>query len=108
MWKSKETFVPLKRVSGITFCDQFGTGRSKSNPYHLFAHSRFGSGVWVQRQCITIRSNSTFEMLSAIDASKRALVTLMRTLAGVYGVLFSVTRDSADSDIRSAYPPSVR
>ena len=42
-------------------------------------------------------------MVSAIDAAKRVLVTLMRTLAGVYGVAFSLNRVSVDADIRSAY-----
>ena len=30
-------------------------------------------------------------MVSAIDAAKRVLVKLMRTLAGVYGFAFSLT-----------------
>ena len=42
-------------------------------------------------------------MVSAIDRAKRALVVLLKHLATVYGVTVSVTRDSADKDIRRAY-----
>ena len=34
-------------------------------------------------------------MVSAIDRTKRALVSLLKTLAGIYGVALNVTRDSA-------------
>ena len=37
-------------------------------------------------------------MVSAIDNSKRILVTLVRTLAAVYGIAVSVTRDSLDAE----------
>ena len=38
-------------------------------------------------------------MVSAIDVAKRVLVTLIKTLAGIYGVVTDVTRDSEDKDI---------
>ena len=40
-------------------------------------------------------------MVSAIDVAKRALVTLLRALAGIYGVAFSLTRSSADAEVRA-------
>jgi len=42
-------------------------------------------------------------MVSAIDAAKRALVSLLKSLAAVYGVALALTRDSADSHARTAY-----
>ena len=42
-------------------------------------------------------------MVSAIDKSKRILVTLVRTLAAVYGIAVAVTRDSLDAGVRKAY-----
>ena len=42
-------------------------------------------------------------MVSLIDRTKRALVSLFKTLAGIYGVAVNVTRDSADKDVSSAY-----
>lgn len=42
-------------------------------------------------------------MVSAIDLAKRALVTLMKTLAAAYCVTLHITRDSSDEDVRSAY-----
>ena len=42
-------------------------------------------------------------MVSAIDRAKRALVTLLKSLATVYGLVLSVTRDAPDKDVRTAY-----
>ena len=42
-------------------------------------------------------------MVSAIDRAKRALVTLLKSLATVYGLVLSVTRDATDKEILSAY-----
>ena len=42
-------------------------------------------------------------MVSAIDRSKRALVGLLKTRAAVYGVVANISRDSPDTDLRSAY-----
>ena len=42
-------------------------------------------------------------MPSLIDITKRALVTLLRSLALAYGMTLSITRDSPDQDIHSAY-----
>ena len=41
-------------------------------------------------------------MPSAVDAAKRALVTLVRTLAATYGVAVDVARDSSDRDLTVA------
>jgi hypothetical protein len=42
-------------------------------------------------------------MVSAIDRAKRALVTVIKYLAGVYGVAADVNRDSKDDVLRKAY-----
>ncbi len=42
-------------------------------------------------------------MASAIDLAKRALVTLLKTLAAAYGTVLSLTRDFPDATVRSAY-----
>ena len=38
-------------------------------------------------------------MVSAIDVAKRALVSLLKTLCGVYGIVLGVSRDSPDKDV---------
>ena len=42
-------------------------------------------------------------MVSARDNCKRALVTLLKTLALLYGCCVEVTRDSTDAHVRKAY-----
>ena len=42
-------------------------------------------------------------MVSSIDTAKRALVTLLKPLAGIYGLVVFLTRESSDKDLRSAY-----
>ena len=42
-------------------------------------------------------------MVSDRDRYKRALVTLLRTLAALYGCALGVTRESADAEVRKAY-----
>ena len=42
-------------------------------------------------------------MVSASDRAKRALVTLIRDLAGVYGVTLDITRHCRDDALRKAY-----
>jgi len=43
-------------------------------------------------------------MVSALDQARRALVTLVRTLAAAYGVtIASLSRNSPDKDLRAAY-----
>ena len=42
-------------------------------------------------------------MVSLLDRTKRALVSLLKTLAAIYGIAVNVTRDSADKDVSSAY-----
>ena len=39
-------------------------------------------------------------MVSALDLAKRALVTLLKSLAVVYNVSVSVTRDASDKDAK--------
>ena len=39
-----------------------------------------------------------FVMVSAIDRCKRALVSLLKTLAGIYSVTVNVTRESSDKN----------
>ena len=41
-------------------------------------------------------------MVSAIELAKRALVTLMKSLAALYGVTLELTRESADKDVATA------
>ena len=46
----------------------------------------------------------TFEvMVSAKDNCKRALVTLLKTFATLYGCSVELTRNSTDTDVRKAY-----
>ena len=40
-----------------------------------------------------------FVMVSAIDRCKRVLVSLLKTLAGIYSVTVNVTRESSDKDV---------
>ena len=42
-------------------------------------------------------------MVSVADRCKRALVTLIRTLAAFYGCCVTVTRDSSDAEVRKGY-----
>ena len=42
-------------------------------------------------------------MVSTLDAAKRVLVVLLRTLAATYNCAVGVTRDSSDAVIRKAY-----
>ena len=42
-------------------------------------------------------------MVSASERAKRALVTLIKSLAGVYGVTLDITRDCKDDGLRKAY-----
>ena len=42
-------------------------------------------------------------MVSALDRARRALVGLLKTIAALYGVVESISRDSPDKDLRSAY-----
>ena len=42
-------------------------------------------------------------MVSAVDLAKRALVSLVKTLSAIYGLSFSLTRDSLDAAVRTAY-----
>ena len=42
-------------------------------------------------------------MVSALDRCKRALVVLIRTLSGLYGCSVTVTQDSSDASVRTAY-----
>ena len=42
-------------------------------------------------------------MVSETDRTKRALVSLLKTLAGIYAVTLNVTRESSDKDVSSAY-----
>ena len=42
-------------------------------------------------------------MVSVVDTAKRALVTLLKSLAAIYAVTLTLTRDSADSEVEAAY-----
>ena len=42
-------------------------------------------------------------MALAFDRTKRVLVPLLRTLAISYGLVVSISRDSSDKDVRTAY-----
>ena len=39
-------------------------------------------------------------MVSGVDAAKRALVALLRILAGLYGCVFNISRDSDDAAVK--------
>ena len=42
-------------------------------------------------------------MVSASDLAKRALVSVLRNLFSLYSVAISISRDSPDSEVRTAY-----
>ncbi len=42
-------------------------------------------------------------MVSVVDRCKRALITLMHSLAALYGARVNVTRDSPDKAVKTAY-----
>ena len=42
-------------------------------------------------------------MVSNVDLAKRALVTLLNSLAALYNLVLGVTRESSDADVRGAY-----
>ena len=42
-------------------------------------------------------------MVSEIDRTKRALVTLIRQLAGIYSITLALNRDCSDDVLRKAY-----
>ena len=52
---------------------------------------------------LQLNLNSFLKMVSAVDRCKRALVSLLRTLAGLYGCRVTVTRDSPDNVVKRAY-----
>ena len=74
----------------------FVCGETPRGPVASF--SRFKCDCWV---CIL---HSHLElMVSETDRTKRALVSLLKTLAGIYAVTLNVTRESSDKDVSSAY-----
>ena len=42
-------------------------------------------------------------MVSSVDTAKRVLVTLLKSLAGIYSVVLSLTRESTEVEVRAAY-----
>ena len=42
-------------------------------------------------------------MVSAMDKAKLVLVTLLKSLAGIYGVVLGLTRESTEVEVRAAY-----
>ena len=42
-------------------------------------------------------------MVSAVDTAKRILVTLLKSLAGIYGVVLALTRESTNVQLKAAY-----
>ena len=42
-------------------------------------------------------------MVYRLDRAKRALVTLLKQLAAVYSAVLTLTRDSSDAAVRTAY-----
>ena len=42
-------------------------------------------------------------MVSNIDTAKRALVTLLKSLARIYSLVVGLSRESADTEVRAAY-----
>ena len=49
-----------------------------------------------------------FVIVSAIDRCKRVLVSLLKTLAGIYSVTVNVTRESSDKDVSPAFRKLLR
>ena len=47
-------------------------------------------------------------MVSNIDTAKRALVALLKSLAGIYSLVVGLTRESADAEVRAAYKQVAR
>ena len=44
-----------------------------------------------------------FGMVSSIDTAKRALVTLLKSIAVFYGIVLGLTRESTDVQVRAAF-----
>ena len=42
-------------------------------------------------------------MVSPMDKAKRVLVTLLKSLAGIYGVVVVLTRESTEVEVKAAY-----
>ncbi len=42
-------------------------------------------------------------MVSAVDKAKRVLVTLLKSLAGIYALVLGLTRDSTEVEVKAAY-----
>ena len=63
----------------------------------------FQTNVLSYHFCSGSRLLTLVVMVSGVDRAKRALVTLLRQLAAVYAVSLAVTRDSADSAVRTAF-----
>ena len=42
-------------------------------------------------------------MVSSVDIAKRMLVTLLKSLAGIYSVVLGLTRESTDTQVKAAY-----
>ena len=72
----KETFGTVKRV----LTPQISAQTAIASPIH----------------CIPINLHSKFIMVSTIDRAKRCLVSLLKSLAVVYGIALDISRDASD------------
>ena len=66
--------------------------------------SKFVSSV----ACIFASSALRIQMLSIIDTARRAMVTLLKSLAGIYCVAVLLTRQSTDVEVSAAFKKVAR
>ena len=63
--------------------------------------------MFAQKSYVQLTPQSSFflvaEMVSQVDRAKRALVTLLKQLAAAYSAVLTLTRDSSDAAVRTAY-----
>ena len=77
-----------------------GHGHVRFFRFHFFGSSL---QIVLDAHAHKIKFDVNFIMGSAIDAAKRALVALLRSITAVYGVTLSLTRESTESEIRNAF-----
>ena len=84
LWIFKEPFVPVKRCLHVFFL-----GSSLQIVLDTHAHKNKTEFILI--------------MVSAIDSAKRVLVALLKSIAAVYSLTLSLTRESTEAEIRSAF-----
>ena len=66
-------------------------------------HIRVAGIISLRLKVLKVAPPNFEGMVSAVDRAKRALVSVLRQLAALYSVVLDLTRESADSAIKTAY-----